>query len=529
MSDVQYRPARIQTLSPEQEIVLKQTWGYLLKYWGYELSITSGDLGYKEAFCASSTSAAHTSHWAGETAVAASAAAAKKKGFFRGGETLAAEPEKPATSSKRVQKVAAKRSEKYVPMGISEQHRYTYMTHYAQGVEFSKNYDSDGSTASSRSGSDSGHSLETMATNLTLVDEKDGSGGGAAAPTNKKGGGLSTKARTSVLPLFKPYNPQEIHSTFWKNQRADLLDNWILKFVRARNFETEKALTMFTTDLEWRTNQSPAYEWLLEGDGPSATKGINPGLIKNFTVNKAWIHGFDKKDNVIFMFRAALHLGGDAPQEEMRRWCVLAIEWTRYFMRDITRSTDQSSVVFDLTGFSLKNADYVTIKFIADVFEAHYPECLANIFVYNAPWVFSKFWNIIKHWLDPVVSSKIRFVKDLEEIGEYIEVSELPVFMGGTDEYTSNYTPPKSEAEYMTKPKDATFQKLIHERDELNLQLLERTARWIESYDPVTSSKYLQDKIDVATKLASNHVSLDPYVRKRGPQDRNGTLKVSLY
>lgn len=272
--------------------------------------------------------------------------------------------------------------------------------------------------------------------------------------------------------------------------------------------------------MDWKSTECLAYEWLLEGDAPSFLKGTNPTFVKNFDKRKAYISGRDKKDNIIFGFRASLHLTTDAnPQDEMKRWSITMIEWCRFFFADIKKSKDQASVIFDLTDFSLKNADYSTIKFIADVFEAHYPECLEKIFIFNAPWIFQTMWNIIKGWFDPVVASKITFVKDLSEITEFIDISQIPTFMGGELDVELDYPVPR-KADVQTKPKDSRFQQLIKERDELNLQLLDRTARWIESYDPKMSSKYLEEKINVAIKLSKNYVELDPYIRRKGIIDR---------
>ncbi|CAH2350042.1 phosphatidylinositol transfer protein Csr1p [[Candida] railenensis] len=515
------RPGRIQTLSPEQEIAYKQVLGYLLRYWGYDLNMPVADLGYSEAFVSSSTNANNKTIVDAAVLVANGATEpvqqSKKKGWgswVKGGNGDGGSAEAP--QSKRILKVQSKKTEKYKPIKISDQHRYTYSVYYNQGDYFNRDYESDDSTPSSYSNA----SIETAVTNLTLDDDSKIDTSPPHKGKSLNAEELTCKPKSTILPVLSNYKGKDIHGTFWKMQRADLLDNWILRFVRARNFDVEKALGMFSKDLDWKTNECLAYEWLLEGDAPSYIKGVNPTFVKNFDKQKAYINGRDKKGNIIFGFRAALHLTTDAnPQEEMRRWSVCMIEWCRYYFSDIQQSKDQASVIFDLTGFSLKNADYSTIKFIADVFEAHYPECLEKIFIFNAPWIFQTMWNIIKGWFDPVVASKITFVKDISEITEFIDISQIPSFMGGEAEYELDYPVP-TKADAQTKPKDSKFQQLIKERDELNLQYLDRTARWIESYDPQMSSKYLEERINVSIKLAKNYAQLDPYIRKRGVVDR---------
>lgn len=45
-------------------------------------------------------------------------------------------------------------------------------------------------------------------------------------------------------------------------------------------------------------------------------------------------------------------------------------------------------LIFDMSGFTLANMDYVPLKFIIQCFEANYPESLGAILVHDAPWVF---------------------------------------------------------------------------------------------------------------------------------------------
>ncbi|PYD07373.1 hypothetical protein DND36_32565, partial [Pseudomonas savastanoi pv. glycinea] len=51
-SEIKYRPGRIQSLDPKQEIALKQCWATLLKLWGYDISLTNDDISLPELFVA---------------------------------------------------------------------------------------------------------------------------------------------------------------------------------------------------------------------------------------------------------------------------------------------------------------------------------------------------------------------------------------------------------------------------------------------------------------------------------------------
>jgi hypothetical protein len=49
---------------------------------------------------------------------------------------------------------------------------------------------------------------------------------------------------------------------------------------------------------------------------------------------------------------------------------------------------DRACLLFDLTGFGLRNMDFQLVKFLMQIFEARYPETLEVILVHNAPFVF---------------------------------------------------------------------------------------------------------------------------------------------
>jgi hypothetical protein len=49
---------------------------------------------------------------------------------------------------------------------------------------------------------------------------------------------------------------------------------------------------------------------------------------------------------------------------------------------------DKACLLFDMTGFGMRNMDFHLTRFIVEVFEARYPETLGRVLVHNAPFVF---------------------------------------------------------------------------------------------------------------------------------------------
>ncbi|CAK7894131.1 phosphatidylinositol transfer protein Csr1p [[Candida] anglica] len=489
-SSVKYPPNRIQSLDREYEISLKQFWCYILKFWGYELDILDEDIKYRKHFVVSSDVAERS------PAVTKDIPAPKRRYWgLVGGDGGQSD----SGPSKREEDIQNSTGESYIPISIPDQYRYTYVNYYQAINQLSKDY-----------GDESCDEL------LDLVEQLQYNGTVECRPNNH------------IHPAYAQYKPKDFHKTYWVTQRNDLLDNWFLKALRARKSNTENCLQMFTADLHWRGNVFTPNKWVLEGDAPAFIDGSEKGFIKNLTSQKSWMRGTDVNGNLLYIFRSDHHFPGDANQEEMRKWCILHVEWIRLLLKEVSTGLDTVTVLFDLTGFSMKNNDYHTMKFVAEVFEAHQPECLAKVLIYNPPWIFPTLYNIIKGWLDPDVAKKITFINSFKDLTNHIPVDSIPSFMGGNDEFSGEYVEPTKEDINPPKEKNSKYWQLLKERHILNLKFFERTKRWIETTDPAMSAKYLKDKIDLDILLAQNYCAIDPYIRSRGFYDRLGTMELGI-
>lgn len=673
-----YQPGRIQTITSEQEVVLKQVWAYMLKYWGYDVNIGPSDIGFKESYVPSSSSVERSmkGHQLRKTntkdstlvpsvvdVTSSKSVTSKKKGFF--GRSQVHVEKAPPSDSRRLHAIQTKSSsEKFVPVEQpSERMRYIYFNVLKASFD-EKAWESDSDTprAMNREAqyqdddSASLSSLETFITACTSVsdfeeDVKAGekhcgnvnavgtddriehradangystgtqirrvssvysrkgrimhprandsdtncstmpaqkrtldpkaisksakkalmtennstSNGEGAMTVAKLGQSVHSEGKKSslppekkqydilpalelnggidralfhtrefdaslhkdILPCLMRYDPVKLHKILLSSTRHALVDNFVLKYIRARKLDYEKAIEMFVRSLDWRDGEHKAEQWLLEGDSVSFVSGKNKGFVKHFETEKSIVRGVDRHGFPIFWFRARYHFARDSTVPEAERFAVTSIEWAKLFMSEVTSSLDQSMVVFDLTGFSLKNADNGTIKFLAEVFEAHYPETLSNVLIHNAPWIFSTLWNIIKNWLDPYVASKVHFTKD-DSIKDFIDPSCIPEYIGGKVKEPIKYPVPSAEHTHPPKKKDDQYKQLVRERDITFIRYLELTRKWVESTNPYISSKYLEERLKLSIQLAENYISLDPYVRNPGIYDRLGVLELRL-
>lgn len=339
-------------------------------------------------------------------------------------------------------------------------------------------------------------------------------------------GTYDVKAKSPSKEVYShlaKFKPAELHQAFWASLRNDSPDNNLLRFVRARKFKTGQIVEMAAKCLEWKVKEYPVDKWVMDGDLEIYTLKKHPEIIKAFEMGKAYFRGVDRDGGPIVVIRVKKHFGSDCPEKDFERFICLIIEWVRIALKDYELGNDGANILFDMAGFSLKNADLQAVKFLAKQFEANYPESLSAIWIHKAPWIFNAVWKIIKGWLDPVVASKVHFTKSADDLAKFADKKFIPKDLGGNDDFKPQYiTPTKENA--ATLPKDEKFEQLIKERQDLTYTFIETTLAWIKAKDAKQSTELMDLKVQLGAELAQNYLKIDPYVRSRGVFDRDGTI-----
>lgn len=341
----------------------------------------------------------------------------------------------------------------------------------------------------------------------------------------------STRSRESIEAAYthvmihdalKDLKPREIRENFWNMLRLDYPDNLLLRFLRARKWDSDKTMSMLANTLHWRLKDACPDEIIRNGE-LGAYSAKQEGLVKNIELRKAVIYGFDKKGRPIVYVRPRKHKSSDQTEEEIEKYSLLIIEQARLFLKE---PTDAATILFDLSGFTMANMDYAPVKYLISCFEAHYPECLGNLFIHKAPWIFPPIWNVIKNWLDPVVASKIVFTKSSKDLAEYIPLEYIPNELGGESSYEyDEYSKPDGSLDVSLGAKE-DLEEILEERTALIEQFIQATVLWIEAKDDESNSKWLEAKIKLGKDLSDNYLKMDPYVRSRSFYEYEGTLQL---
>jgi len=229
--------------------------------------------------------------------------------------------------------------------------------------------------------------------------------------------------------------------------RKDLQDNGhfvpermddaaLLRFLRARKFDLEKAKAMLLAAEQWRKDFG--VEEIL----------INFDFKEKEEVDKyypQYYHKMDKDGRPIYIERLgkldikALY----AITTQERQLQRLVWEYEKFLnerlpacSKAVGHPVETSCTILDLNNVSLSNfyrvKDYVMAA--ASIGQDRYPECMGKFYIINAPWAFSTVWSFIKPWLDEVTVAKIDILGSSykEKLLAQISADNLPKELGGS-------------------------------------------------------------------------------------------------
>ncbi|TQS36231.1 hypothetical protein Golomagni_03325 [Golovinomyces magnicellulatus] len=332
--------------------------------------------------------------------------------------------------------------------------------------------------------------------------------------------------------------PEDLRKSFWSMVKHDNPDALLLRFLRARRWDIEKALVMMVSAMRWRLTEvhvdddivfNGELKALEQTSGTDAAeKKLAQDFLDQIRMGKTFLHGTDKNGRPLCIVRVRYHKTGEQSEESLERFTVYVIETARMLLAS---PVDTASVLFDMSGFSMANMDYAPVKFMIKCFEANYPECLGVVLVHKAPWVFQGIWKIIRGWLDPVVASKVVFTNTVEEMEEYISRSQIIKELGGDEDWEYKYIEPVPGENDKMKDTE-TRNKLLQEREKIVKEYEQVTLQWLHAKGP-DSSAINSRRQDISGSLRNDYWNLDPYVRAKSFYDRTNVInpggKIQFY
>jgi hypothetical protein len=141
---------------------------------------------------------------------------------------------------------------------------------------------------------------------------------------------------------LKVMSPQEIRESIWGTVKVEDPDSVLLRFLRARKWDVQKALVMMIATMKWRQKDAAVDEEIMKNGelvnldedeviSPTKKKLAND-MMAQLQMGKSFLHGLDKEGRPMCFIRVRLHRPGAQSAESLERFTVYQIETTRLMM-----------------------------------------------------------------------------------------------------------------------------------------------------------------------------------------------------
>jgi hypothetical protein len=143
--------------------------------------------------------------------------------------------------------------------------------------------------------------------------------------------------------IVSTQSPESLRATFWSMVKADHPDALLLRFLRARKWDVDRALVMMISTMSWRSREMHVDDDVVKNgeggaqeDSLSSDKAVSQegkDFLEQLRLGKSFLHGTDNEGRPLCFVRVRLHHGGDQSERSMERYTVYVIETARLALR----------------------------------------------------------------------------------------------------------------------------------------------------------------------------------------------------
>lgn len=220
----------------------------------------------------------------------------------------------------------------------------------------------------------------------------------------------------------------------WRKEDHDYYT--LLRFLRARNYEMDKAIKMWLDTLEWRKEYDV------------------DNILDNFEFKErtefltCYPQGYHKRDKegrpVYIQQLGVINLEGIKKITNEERMVKFHIQEYERCIKQIlpvcsrlaNRQIDQTFGIMDVRGVGLSHLTGEVRRLMGTLTkfdQDNYPEMLGRICIINAPIAFRAVWSIVKTMLQPRTVNKIQIcgTNYMKDLLEWVEMDSIPSWLGG--------------------------------------------------------------------------------------------------
>jgi len=219
-------------------------------------------------------------------------------------------------------------------------------------------------------------------------------------------------------------------------------DPVVLRFLRARDFNVEKAREMLSASLIWRKKHG-VDKILSEYQVPAVVRDYFPG---------GWYHQ-DKEGRPVFHLRLGQmdvkgivrSIGEEGLTKLTLHICEEGLRLSEESSHRLNKPITTWSMILDLDGLNMRHLWRPGVKallHIIEICEANYPETLGRVLIIRAPRVFPILWTLVCPLIDETSRGKFLFYAGTDGRGEnfalhagglkdYIPEERIPDWLGG--------------------------------------------------------------------------------------------------
>ncbi|KAK2416315.1 phosphatidylinositol transfer protein [Trifolium repens] len=236
------------------------------------------------------------------------------------------------------------------------------------------------------------------------------------------------KLRESILEKKLSSEEQQIKIGEVKKIIGPIVDKFpticsdasVLRFLKARNYNTIKAARMLRGTIKWRLEFKPdKIRW--------------DDVAREALIGRLYRADYlDKQGRIVFVMKAGIQI----------KYLVYCLENA---ILNIGSSTQEQMVwLIDFRGWSTSCVSSKVTRDTAQVLQNHYPERLGLAVFYNPPKLFQSFWTMVKPFLEPKTYRKVTFAypdnpKSRVMMEELFDMDKLETCFGGNNTAKVNF------------------------------------------------------------------------------------------